>query len=283
MNKATVDLQLLSKEQIIALVMSGAITSGTEQHREQEVVEQKEHPPKAVKTQQKRKRKSGYMQSSTKQQLEKIKAELKKARVLDMKDIGKLIGVTPDNIVRKYLRPCKWAKVDSVMGVGTKIYASRLLPLDEPEQEQKPMAGDKSKRAKKHNGKSKHKLTKYQQFRQVRMGELMREGKSMKQAHDIVINEWREQKRVSPASASFPVFESISEQWYPILEGILRRCITNNETISYRDVQYPLGLLNMHDYRQFVDDVIANSSAIKKFFGVTEGSFRYDGNNITFR
>jgi hypothetical protein len=169
-----VDLQLLSKEQIIALVMSGAITSGTEQHREQEVVEQKEHPPKAVKTQQKRKRKSGYMQSSTKQQLEKIKAELKKARVLDMKDIGKLIGVTPDNIVRKYLRPCKWAKVDSVMGVGTKIYASRLLPLDEPEQEQKPMAGDKSKRAKKHNGKSKHKLTKYQQFRQVRMGELMR-------------------------------------------------------------------------------------------------------------
>jgi hypothetical protein len=105
----------------------------------------------------------------------------------------------------------------------------------------------------------------------------------MKQAHDIVINEWREQKRVSPASASFPVFESISEQWYPILEGILRRCITNNETISYRDVQYPLGLLNMHDYRQFVDDVIANSSAIKKFFGVTEGSFRYDGNNITFR
>lgn len=202
---------------------------------------------------------------SIRQRLELIRAELVKGRELSSDDIREL-GIEGDitYLVKTYLAPSKWAKVvkegNRLIVMPTKRTSGGIKTVVRHRKPREP--------------------SEYNLFVGRRTKQLMAEGYTNRVAFGMAQKEWSGGKK--RGASSFPVFESVRSDLVPILIPILERTVRHNVKIDFGGVSYALDLRTEADYRRFIDDILANAGEIRQFFGVKEGSFRYNGYSLSF-
>ncbi len=272
-----VDLHRLTKEQIIALAEQGALVS--------EVVPQAEAVirPKVKPVRRRKRPKPKLVTKATRQdvraRIQAVKQELAKGKTLGVKDMVKM-GMSGDQakyLIHKYFKPSRSVIVKGGQrGHPYSISPSKRLYKESLVEPQVEIAKPKKR---KHRRKSE-----YNRFLSKRIKELRKEGKQYMEANRQAQREWTAKKQgfFQPSLVEFPKFESVQAEYAPILKAILERCIKNKEPIDFKGVNYPLDLRTEADYRRFIDDVLSNSKALKEFFDVEKGRFRYDGISLRF-
>lgn len=215
---------------------------------------------KKVKSARKRKPRMSDTQS---RKLFLIRKELEKGRTLTVDDLSDM-GIRGNNyrLISKYLKPSRWAKVTKVKGRFVITATQRTTSVASTKPSKKP------------------KLTKYNLFLKKRIPELVKQGYKPSEAWKRSVKEWQDSKK-KDSQPSFPEFESVDKEHYPILKGIIEGCIKGKK-ITYSGVSYALNLNSQNEYRRFIDDIITNTIGIKRYFGIEKGSFRWDGREIAF-
>ena len=113
-------------------------------------------------------------------------------------------------------------------------------------------------------------------------------------AHDAFMSsvaDWQKAKKSAPQtegqtappqarSGSFPAFQSIKEQFRPILIGVMERLFLKGVEIDYRGVGYALDLKNEAEYLAFAEEVMNNTDALRHYFQKENVSLRWTGKVI---
>lgn len=273
MTDVRIELEKLSKEQIIGLIQSGALSTVSQDKKQ--VAEQVEVEPKPRK---KSKKKKNFTKRRTQEKLDKIKAELVKGKTLTVEDINKMFGETSTAhyLISRYLKSSKWAIVEKV-GKEYQVKASGLLNVKKPKKDGKQL----TRRQKLQRGARNNPFLK---FRNKRLQELYAQGMGRDEAYKKLSEEYNRLKEQGDhTDTEFPKFQSVDGQYLPILKSILDRTIKGKTDIDFKGVSYALDLRTAQKFVDFAQEVIEQEDKIKQFFGIKRGKFKWNGKKLSYK
>ena len=281
-----IDLRKLSKEQIISLVESGAITGAPIRVHFERVVKPKRKYKRRTKVPY-RQTKPTRTTRDVKVKLDKIRHELAKGKTLRAGDLNKIVGGDTTYLIQRYLRPSRWAQVSG----GGRGHSFEVRPTGRTQadgfgarKKQLPTEGEYfAKKFIEKISKPKRKSSKgqraYWQFRADRIKHYMEQGLPYKKASDLAHKDYKARKK----GGDFPHFPSISSMYQPIVKAVIQHSINNGTPIDYRGVSYPLDLKSERDFGRFIDDTIAYQKQIFQSLGIKKGRFVWDGRKLRFK
>jgi hypothetical protein len=134
-----------------------------------------------------------------------------------------------------------------------------------------------------------HKVrSKYHEFLSRRIKEIMLGTKTdYYTAWRLAYQEYKKDKEVNCVDikvVGFPNFVTVEDQYKPILISMIDNMIKNKLPLTFPDVNYPLNIVSVSEFKEFMRELISKNKEIKQYFGITDPrNFTSDMFNVYFK
>lgn len=263
-----VELEQLTKEEIIALVRTGAlkrVETVTEVVEKVVEVETKPEPQKRTK---KTKKKKKRIAGKTLKILHKVRMQLaREPKDYTIKKMAEKTGVSMRRIyhlTKNYLPTSRWCKVE-LKNNKFILSPTEITATGDYDVEQR-------------NGRDD-----WHDFQRKRFNELKGTGFGRGEMMKQVAEEWHRIKKgeqiKKEGSPSLPRLKSVKSDKQHLAKALLTGLFKNKQPITYKSAQYFLEFNKRDEFNDFVTEVFKKQEEFKDRLGIKKASLKFNGNS----
>jgi len=267
--KVEVELEELSKDQIIKLIELGVFGKKKKQQTEIDnlvEVPNNETKPKVGQDKPKKPQKKLFRRR-TKYDFEAgidnaVNVLEKRGKPMPITFLMKEVGIPPHgNNYTTFKEMVVRGKKLKAQRVGSKLYIhNRGWDIAKPK---------KVKKTKEEKRKPK-KATKQTAYRLFMAKQIKKYGKLGYNQHDgfrMATVDWSRLKHKQDKKPEWESFKVVKEEFHEIVRNVLYNLMQGGDPLDYQSVQYTLGLVNLKNYKEFLREAVTKSKMVKNYFG----------------